>query len=497
MTTDVRYARRRLPVADLREVHARLRQQATARSTPSPALHRRRIRATTSPHTSTCRNRPFLREAHFVREHQLRIHQRPTRPDLQRRDVTAGLFGGRPAGTARFTSSRRARAPLEHTARAHWLALSTANPGRPDFCTMDCRSFLAQTLAPSAATLGRRSRSSRSPIGYCAMCRCTGRDDAAEHRCPPRPLPDPDGPRSCRAPEHSVRAAPLRAGPAPALHQISRLRDPNVDQTPDISDYVNAGENRRFRVDRPPASGRVQAPSALFTARHRPPLVRLPCPRTSAAAATSHHQATATAAQRSILMFSPYHQLFDSPRASDAMPKTAWCRRSFSARLPIRLITIPARRNRGDPELSPLSDFPARFALQLASWPARSCGSTRAAARAGCCSASSSSSRGCTSLTRSSRSGRRCWARGHVGGSFTAASSPCSARRSAAHSASIAACRCFSSLRRCSSPVLRLRALASRRRLRHCLLLRAAAAAQPGWLRMIVPGSRRHPRYGL
>src|SRR5690349_17022634 len=40
----------------------------------------------------------------------------------------------------------------------------------------------------------------------------------------------------------AVPSPPLAANAASAAPQIARMRDPDGDQTPDLSDYVNAGE---------------------------------------------------------------------------------------------------------------------------------------------------------------------------------------------------------------------------------------------------------------
>ena len=73
-----------------------------------------------------------------------------------------------------------------------------------------------------------------------------------------------------------MSAVPVRtAAAAPVLPRppdVSRTRDPNGDLTPDLSDYVNAGEKPTMAevIDAPARCRRLHRPRRLFAARHPP-----------------------------------------------------------------------------------------------------------------------------------------------------------------------------------------------------------------------------------
>jgi hypothetical protein len=182
-------------------------------------------------------------------------------------------------------------------------------------------------------------------------------DDAA-----PRPMSPMAA--SGAAPATPVRAAAAASRPAPAAavrapaaasgttsvvaQHISRMRDPNGDLTPDLSDYVNEGERPTMAevIDRLHLAGVRSGLGAFSPPGTRPPLVGLAVPEDFALPEgyVRHYQATDDGQRiEPILMFSPDHQPVDAARRPIEMPEDRVVPPELAPPgLPIRRIVIPA-----------------------------------------------------------------------------------------------------------------------------------------------------------
>ncbi len=114
-------------------------------------------------------------------------------------------------------------------------------------------------------------------------------------------------------PVQRVAAAPASAPSAPATRRIARMRDPNGDQTPDISDFINAGEKPTTNevIDRLHRAGVHTGLGAFQPPGTRPPLVGLAVPEDFALPPgyVRHYQATDDGQRiEPILMFAPDYQ---------------------------------------------------------------------------------------------------------------------------------------------------------------------------------------------
>ncbi len=154
----------------------------------------------------------------------------------------------------------------------------------------------------------------------------------------------------------AAASAPARAAPAsapaaaapPAPPQIPRHRDPDGDQTPDIADYINAGEKPTMNevINRLHDAGIHTGLGAFNPPGTKPPLIGLAVPEGFALPPgyVRHYQATDDGQRiEPILMFAPDYQ----PTAADgrpvAMPKDRVVPPELApAGLPIRRIVVPA-----------------------------------------------------------------------------------------------------------------------------------------------------------
>jgi len=142
-------------------------------------------------------------------------------------------------------------------------------------------------------------------------------------------------------------AAPAVAVPA-ALPQLSRTRDPNGDLTPDLSDYVNAGERPTMAevIARLHAAGVTSGLGAFSPPGTRPPLVGLAVPEDFVLPEgyVRHHQATDDGQRiEAILRFSPDYQWVDSAGQAIPLPPDRVVPPELAPPgLPIRRIVIPA-----------------------------------------------------------------------------------------------------------------------------------------------------------
>ncbi|MBL8289977.1 MAG: hypothetical protein JNL85_18475 [Rubrivivax sp.] len=147
--------------------------------------------------------------------------------------------------------------------------------------------------------------------------------------------------------------------PVPPRPQIPRVRDPNGDQTPDVTDFINAGEVPTMAevISRLQAAG-VRSGLAAFNAPGtRPPLVgvavaddvELP------PGFVRHHQFTDDGRRiEPILMFSPEHPLvaamgLDATRPQDRVVPAAL----VPPGMPVRQIVVPPASSGSEPANEP------------------------------------------------------------------------------------------------------------------------------------------------
>ena len=146
-------------------------------------------------------------------------------------------------------------------------------------------------------------------------------------------------------------AAPgIAAAPAP---DVSRVRDPNGDLTPDISDYVNKGERPTMAevIDRLQQAGVTGGLAAFSPPGTRPPLIGLAVPEDFPLPEgyVRHYQATDDGQRiEPILMFSPDHEFVDAANRHIAIPKDRVVPPELAPPgLPIRRVVIPAPTDPG------------------------------------------------------------------------------------------------------------------------------------------------------
>ena len=145
-----------------------------------------------------------------------------------------------------------------------------------------------------------------------------------------------------------VRRAPASAPSAPAAPRIARGRDPNGDQTPDISDFINAGEKPTMNevIDRLHRAGVHTGLGAFQPPGTRPPLVGLAVPEDFALPPgyVRHYQATDDGQRiEPILMFAPDWQAVTPDGHPVPMPKDRVVPPELAPPgLPIRRIAVPA-----------------------------------------------------------------------------------------------------------------------------------------------------------
>jgi hypothetical protein len=168
----------------------------------------------------------------------------------------------------------------------------------------------------------------------------------------PSPPPAATAAASATAPPQVVVSAAAPALPAvlppTAPPPIARTRDPNGDQTPDLSDYVNPGEQPTMAnvIDRLHQAGVRTGLGAFNPPGTRPPLVGLAVPEDFVLPEgyVRHHQATDDGQRiEAILMFAPDRQFHDAAGRPIAVPKDRVVPPELAPPgLPIRRITIPA-----------------------------------------------------------------------------------------------------------------------------------------------------------
>ena len=153
---------------------------------------------------------------------------------------------------------------------------------------------------------------------------------------------------SAASPAAVLAHAPVPARDAPAPASIPRMRDPNGDQTPDLADYINAGEKPTMGevIARLHEAGVHTGLGALNPPGTKPPLVGLAVPEDFPLPPgyVRHYQATDDGQRiEPILMFAPDFQ----PLATDGRPAAVPSNRVVPPELappglPIRRIAVPA-----------------------------------------------------------------------------------------------------------------------------------------------------------
>lgn len=185
--------------------------------------------------------------------------------------------------------------------------------------------------------------------------------DAVSAAAPVTPPPPVTGEAAAGGPVVVVSAAsPASPAVAPATasnepQRIARNRDPDGDQTPDLSDYVNPGEQPSMAqvITRLNQAGVHTGLGAFSPPGTKPPLVGLAVPEDFVLpdGYVRHHQATDDGQRiEAVLMFAPDRQFLDAAGQPIAVPKDRVVPPQFAPPgLPIRRITIPPPSEPGRP----------------------------------------------------------------------------------------------------------------------------------------------------
>lgn len=154
------------------------------------------------------------------------------------------------------------------------------------------------------------------------------------------------------APMRLAQASPagVAAAPAssPAAPRIPRVREPDGDQTPDITDYINPGEVPTMGevITRLRQAGVHTGLAAFNPPGTRPPLVGLAVPEDFALPPgyVRHYQATDDGQRiEPVLMFSPDHVFLDAAGRPVAVPADRVVPPEMAPPgLPLRRIQVPA-----------------------------------------------------------------------------------------------------------------------------------------------------------
>jgi hypothetical protein len=147
---------------------------------------------------------------------------------------------------------------------------------------------------------------------------------------------------------HTSAPAARAAPPPTATPPIPRTRDPDGDQTPDLSDYINEGERPTMNevIERLHQAGVRGGLGAFSPPGTRPPLVGLAVPEdfTLPDGYVRHHQATDDGQRiEPVLMFAPDRQVVDATGQPIAIPKDRVVPPELAPPgMPLRRIRIPA-----------------------------------------------------------------------------------------------------------------------------------------------------------
>lgn len=157
------------------------------------------------------------------------------------------------------------------------------------------------------------------------------------------------------APEVPVPAAAPAAAPAEPTQRIARNRDPDGDQTPDLSDDLNPGETPKMAdvIERLHPAGIRSGLGAVSPPATRPPLVGLAVPEDFVLpdGYVRHYQATDDGQRiEAILMFAPDRKFVDAGGRRVEVPKDRVVPPDLAPLgLPLRQIAIPAPLETGRP----------------------------------------------------------------------------------------------------------------------------------------------------
>jgi hypothetical protein len=156
-----------------------------------------------------------------------------------------------------------------------------------------------------------------------------------------------------------VAAAPAPAAPSaplpPVAQNIPRNRDPDGDQTPDLSDYVNPGERPSMAqvIERLHQAGVRTGLGAFPPPGTRPPLIGLAVPEDFVLPEgyVRHHQATDDGQRiEAILMYAPDRRFVDAAGRTLEIPKDRVVPPEHAPPgLPIRRVVVPAPLEPGRP----------------------------------------------------------------------------------------------------------------------------------------------------
>lgn len=163
---------------------------------------------------------------------------------------------------------------------------------------------------------------------------------------PPASMWRDAAPADPTAPEPAVEPSP--GASSAAARPAMRLRDPDGDQTPDLRDYLNAGENPTMAevLDRLHRAGVYTGIGAFSPPGTKPTLIGLAVPEDFALPEgyVRHHQTTDDGQPiEPILMYAPDHQFLDAAGRPMAIPKDRVVPPELAPPgLPSRRIVVPA-----------------------------------------------------------------------------------------------------------------------------------------------------------
>lgn len=188
-------------------------------------------------------------------------------------------------------------------------------------------------LAPAAEDLAPVGASGAAPLERAAVVAMVQPAAAASPAPPSQP--------------ESLSQARQQQQAAPARQMIPRVRDPNGDQSPDITDFINNGEVPSIAevISRLRAAGVTSGLAAFNAPGTRPPLVGNAVPADAALPPgyVRHHQFTDDGRPiEPILMYAPDHPLLaaaglDPTRPQDRVVPAA----AVPPGLPVRQVVVP------------------------------------------------------------------------------------------------------------------------------------------------------------
>lgn len=216
--------------------------------------------------------------------------------------------------------------------------------------------YIAMALASVAGGLAVLLMSSPSQTAAADTSPAATSAVAASNAAPEAPGPTAaaaSGPAPAAA--MAGPAPPTRLGATAEARRIPRMREPDSDQTPDLSDYVNDGEMPTMAevIERLHLAGVHSGLGAFSPPGTRPPLIGLAVPEDFVLPEgyVRHYQATDDGQRiEPILMFSPDVPFVDATGAPIAIPQDRVVPPELAPPgLPIRRNAIPAPIEPGRP----------------------------------------------------------------------------------------------------------------------------------------------------